>query len=112
MAPNSKGVKTFPSLYGEVYIPTAKAKTFTVNSINDGLEYLRKCDFPIVLKADGLAAGKGVIIAGDLETAEKSLRSMLVEEQFGEASRKGFGRGVPGRDRIICFLSLRMEKIS
>lgn len=84
-----EGSKDFSKAFMEKYnIPTAKAKTFTVNSINDGLEYLRKCDFPIVLKADGLAAGKGVIIAGDLETAEKSLRSMLVEEQFGEASRK------------------------
>lgn len=84
-----EGSKDFSKAFMEKYnIPTAKAKTFTVDSINDGLEYLRKCDFPIVLKADGLAAGKGVIIAGDLETAEKSLRSMLVEEQFGEASRK------------------------
>jgi phosphoribosylamine---glycine ligase len=68
-------------------VPTAKAATFTKNQLHEGLEYLKTHPLPIVLKADGLAAGKGVIIAFDTETALKSLEEML-NGQFGEASAK------------------------
>lgn len=69
-------------------IPTAKAKSFTAKEINEGLMYLDACNLPIVLKADGLAAGKGVIICHDKKEAEAALKSMLVDQQFGEASSK------------------------
>jgi phosphoribosylamine--glycine ligase len=68
-------------------IPTAKSATFTAESLDKGLEYLRTHALPVVLKADGLAAGKGVVIAASHEEANATLRSML-GGQFGEASRK------------------------
>ncbi len=67
-------------------IPTAKAKTFTANDLEEGVEYISKCDTPVVLKADGLAAGKGVIIAHAYEEAYFSFREMLVDKKFGDAS--------------------------
>ena len=69
-------------------IPTAKYATFTAASIEDGINFLRGMKAPFVLKADGLAAGKGVLIIEDLATAEKELRSMLQDARFGEASKK------------------------
>ncbi len=68
-------------------IPTAGYATFTLQTLTDGLQYLRKQNLPVVLKADGLAAGKGVVIAQSHAEAEESFRSML-NGQFGEASRK------------------------
>jgi phosphoribosylamine--glycine ligase len=68
-------------------IPTAKSATFTAETLSEGLEYLRTHPLPVVLKADGLAAGKGVVIAPSHENAEATLRDML-GGQFGEASRK------------------------
>lgn len=67
-------------------IHTAKARTFTENEIDAGLTYLDGCRLPIVLKADGLAAGKGVIICPSREEARQSLNEMLVNRLFGEAS--------------------------
>ena len=69
-------------------IPTAKYATFTAASIEEGINFLRGMKAPYVLKADGLAAGKGVLIIEDLATAEKELRSMLQDARFGEASKK------------------------
>ncbi|MEM6522529.1 MAG: phosphoribosylamine--glycine ligase [Bacteroidota bacterium] len=69
-------------------IPTAAAKTFTTEYVDDGLAYLAQCKMPVVLKADGLAAGKGVIIAQDLKEAQDTLKSMLLDRKFGEASSK------------------------
>lgn len=84
-----EGSKDFSKLFMERNnIPTAKSKTFTADSIEEGLAYLKGCKLPIVLKADGLAAGKGVIIALSLEEAESSLKSMLLDQQFGKASAK------------------------
>lgn len=69
-------------------IPTAAAKTFDAESFDEGLEYLRSQDLPIVLKADGLAAGKGVIIAQTFEEAEEALRAMLLEGKFSKAGSR------------------------
>jgi phosphoribosylamine--glycine ligase len=69
-------------------IPTAKAKTFQVNQMKEALRYLETCKPPIVLKADGLASGKGVIILPSVQEAQKTLREMLEERKFGEASAK------------------------
>ncbi len=68
-------------------IPTAKYLTVSSSNITEGLEFLKSLDAPYVLKADGLAAGKGVLIINSLEEAENSLNEMLAG-QFGEASRK------------------------
>lgn len=67
-------------------VPTAKARTFSLNELESGLQYLSTCSMPIVLKADGLAAGKGVIICQTLKEAQDALKNMLVNRQFGEAS--------------------------
>jgi len=69
-------------------IPTAKSKSFTKASLADGLQYLESQKLPIVLKADGLAAGKGVLICTTLEEAQDELKAMLADAKFGEASNK------------------------
>ncbi|KOR28715.1 phosphoribosylamine--glycine ligase, partial [Achromatium sp. WMS3] len=75
--------KQFLTRYG---IPTASYKVFT--EITDALAYLDTVQFPIVIKADGLAAGKGVIIAPDITTAKSAVTAMLVEQSFGTAGKQ------------------------
>ncbi|NKI31189.1 phosphoribosylamine--glycine ligase [Croceivirga thetidis] len=67
-------------------IPTAKYQSFDANSVDDGMKFLETMESPYVLKADGLAAGKGVLILEDLEEAKNELKSMLLESKFGIAS--------------------------
>ncbi len=67
-------------------IPTASFKSFTKATLQDGLTYLESQKLPIVLKADGLAAGKGVLICETLTEAKVELGAMLVNAKFGEAS--------------------------
>lgn len=69
-------------------VPTAKAKTFLAHEVDAAFQYLDACTPPIVLKADGLAAGKGVIITPDINEAKSTIREMLVDKKFGEASTK------------------------
>ena len=69
-------------------IPTAKYKTFTKENIEDGFTFLETLESPFVLKADGLAAGKGVLIIESLNEAKEELKSMLLESKFGNASSK------------------------
>ncbi len=68
-------------------IPTAKARTVTKENLEETLKYMERLDPPYVLKADGLAGGKGVIITEELEEARASLRQ-LIEGKFGSASEK------------------------
>ena len=77
--------KNFMLKYG---IPTAHYQSFTKDTLNEGLTYLETQSLPIVLKADGLAAGKGVIISETLEHAQVTLKEMLLDQKFGEASAK------------------------
>ncbi len=69
-------------------IPTGKHRTFTRNEINEAMSYLKEFQAPYVIKADGLAAGKGVLICETFEDAEQELNAMLIEEKFGDASAK------------------------
>jgi phosphoribosylamine---glycine ligase len=69
-------------------VPTAKAKTFYSGQLAEAVSYLETCKPPLVLKADGLAAGKGVIITSDLAEAKATMREMLEEKKFGDASSK------------------------
>jgi phosphoribosylamine---glycine ligase len=69
-------------------VPTAKAKTFQANESAEAIAFLKTVKPPFVLKADGLAAGKGVIITSELSEAEIAIREMLEEKKFGEASAK------------------------
>ncbi len=68
-------------------IPTAAYESFTSDSLEDGYTFLESLNPPYVLKADGLAAGKGVLILQDLEEAKQELKSMLMEAKFGAASQ-------------------------
>ena len=69
-------------------IPTAAYDSFTAATVEKGFEFLETLQPPYVLKADGLAAGKGVLIIHDLEEAKTELRNMLVHAKFGNASAK------------------------
>ncbi|WP_228853147.1 phosphoribosylamine--glycine ligase [Aegicerativicinus sediminis] len=67
-------------------IPTAAYESFTSETLEEGLSFLESLNPPYVLKADGLAAGKGVLILQDLAEAKTELKNMLVNAKFGEAS--------------------------
>ncbi len=67
-------------------IPTAASFTATEENLTDGLQFLTTLNPPYVLKADGLAAGKGVIITSDLEEAKSTLSEMILNRTFGDAS--------------------------
>ncbi|MCV2485651.1 phosphoribosylamine--glycine ligase [Flavobacterium sp. SH_e] len=69
-------------------IPTAAYDSFTAETVEEGCQFLETLQPPYVLKADGLAAGKGVLIIQDLEEAKTELRNMLVHAKFGTASSK------------------------
>ena len=69
-------------------IPTAGYDSFTKETVEKGCAFLETLQPPYVLKADGLAAGKGVLIIHDLAEAKQELRNMLVDAKFGEASSK------------------------
>lgn len=69
-------------------IPTAAYDSFTKETVEEGCKFLETLKAPYVLKADGLAAGKGVLILAGLEEAKQELRNMLVEAKFGDASTK------------------------
>lgn len=69
-------------------VPTAQAQTFTASALGESLQYVSKLTPPIVLKADGLAAGKGVVIAQSVDEAQQTLREMLADKKFGDAGSK------------------------
>jgi phosphoribosylamine--glycine ligase len=67
-------------------IPTAAYQAFTKDNVQEGYAFLDRLSAPYVLKADGLAAGKGVLILNDIDEAKTALKEMLVDQKFGEAS--------------------------
>lgn len=69
-------------------IPTASYKSFTNKNLEEGYLFLETLNSPYVLKADGLAAGKGVLILEDLQEAKNELKEMLTNQKFGTASNK------------------------
>ena len=77
--------KAFMSKYN---VPTAAYKTFTAENFQEGLAYVKQHSLPIVLKADGLAAGKGVLICQTHAEAEAELEQMISQSKFGDASKK------------------------
>ena len=85
-------------------IPTAKYGTFTKDTLDKGYAYLESMQPPYVLKADGLAAGKGVLIIDNLKEAKTELKSMLADAKFGEASSRvvieQFLKGI----ELSCFI--------
>lgn len=84
-----EGSKEFSKKFMMKYdIPTAAYKSFTKENITDAYAFLETLNPPYVLKADGLAAGKGVLIIDDLRQAKEELKAMLEDEKFGAASSK------------------------
>ena len=85
-------------------IPTAPYKTFHQDSLKEGIKYLSEISPPYVLKADGPAAGKGVLIINDLFNAKEELINMLSNNKFGKSGHKvvieGFLEGI----ELSCFL--------
>ena len=67
-------------------IPTAAYESFTAETLQEGFDFLETLQPPYVLKADGLAAGKGVVILEDIAEAKEELKTMLVDAKFGNAS--------------------------
>lgn len=83
-----EGSKAFAKAFMvEQNIPTADYQEFTTDTLSEGLDFLDKTATPIVLKADGLAAGKGVLILEDREEAKKEFRAML-DGKFGDAGAR------------------------
>lgn len=83
-----EGSKDFSKAFMQRYgIPTAAYRTFDKSTLSEGIDYLETLQPPYVLKADGLAAGKGVIISESLEEAERELRGLL-SGRFGSASTR------------------------
>jgi phosphoribosylamine--glycine ligase len=84
-----EGSKEFAKAFMQRHnIPTAAYQSFTKDTLAEGLAYLETVTPPYVLKADGLAAGKGVVILNDLAGAKAELTAMLADAKFGEASQK------------------------
>ncbi len=82
-----EGSKAFSKdLMKKYHIPTAAYETF--DSAEDALAYLESAKFPIVLKADGLALGKGVLICQDLEQAREGVKTIMLDKQFGSAGNR------------------------
>ena len=69
-------------------IPTAAYQSFNASNVQEGYTFLETLSPPYVLKADGLAAGKGVLILNDINEAKAELKSMLIDAKFGNASSK------------------------
>jgi len=82
-----EGSKDFSKIFMEKHkIPTAKYKSFTLETLEEGKGFLETLNPPYVLKADGLAAGKGVLIINSLDEAKMELAEMLSNQKFGAAS--------------------------
>jgi phosphoribosylamine--glycine ligase len=77
--------KSFMQRHG---IPTAAYRSFSAGDLDKGIAYVNQHSLPIVLKADGLAAGKGVLICQDHEEAVAELQAMLQDNKFGEAGSR------------------------
>lgn len=84
-----EGSKEFSKIFMQKHgIPTARYQSFNKENLQEGFSFLETLSPPYVLKADGLAAGKGVLILTDLEEAKKELTHMIMDSKFGNASSK------------------------
>lgn len=87
VAAQLEGSKAFAKRFMERHkIPTAGYREFNLENLEEGLRYIDQNSGPYVLKADGLAAGKGVLIIEDQQEAKEALREMIAESKFGKAS--------------------------
>jgi len=89
-------------IFNEKYnIPTANYEVF--QNSEKAFDYIKQQAFPLVIKADGLAAGKGVFIVKDLLQARDALDALMEEKKFGEAGKAGNNRGIFRGRRSIDF---------
>ena len=100
-----EGSKDFAKNFMKKYnIPTANYKSFNKHTINEGIEYIRNTNPPYVIKADGPAAGKGVVIVDNKNEAVHILKEMILNLKFGKSSQKvvieEFLRGI----EMSCFV--------
>ena len=85
-AAKMEGSKAFAKAFMARHsIPTAKYRVFPASEVDQAIEYVRTCKHKLVLKADGLAAGKGVLIPETVEAAVDGLRQIMVANVFGSA---------------------------
>ncbi|KAH9944173.1 aminoimidazole ribonucleotide synthetase [Epithele typhae] len=86
LAARMEGSKAFSKTFMERHnIPTAKFKTFKSSEFDQAINYVKTCGFKVVLKADGLAAGKGVLLPDTIEEAIAGLQEIMVDKVFGAA---------------------------
>ena len=89
LAAEIEGSKSFAKEFMKKYhIPTANYECFDISTYESALAYVKNSVFPLVIKADGLALGKGVVICQNLEEANAALSEMLFQEKFGESGHK------------------------
>ena len=95
LAARMEGSKTFAKNFMARHsIPTARFKVFQSNEIDQAINYVKTCGHEVVLKADGLAGGKGVLLPRNLEETIQGLQDILISKTFGDAG-KDF-TGTPG----------------
>lgn len=86
-----EGSKAFSKDFMERHsIPTAKFKTFKASEFEQAAEYVKTCGFQVVLKASGLAAGKGVLIPQSIDEAVAGLKEIMVDNVFGAAGLRPY----------------------
>ncbi len=100
-----EGSKAFAKAFMQRHgIPTAAYQSFTSQTWQAGINFLKTLSPPYVLKADGLAAGKGVVILQNLEEAQGELQKMLLEEKFGAAGKKVIIEEFLNGVELSCFV--------
>ena len=100
-----EGSKAYAKAFMERHnIPTAPYKQFNAANLSEGLAYLESIPAPYVLKADGLAAGKGVLIIHELDEAKAALTDMLANKKFGAASEQVVIEGFLDGIELSCFV--------
>lgn len=105
VAAQLEGSKDFAKEFMQRHnIPTAKYGTFTKDTLEDGYKFLEKMKAPYVLKADGLAAGKGVLIIEELKEAKQELKNMLADAKFGDASSRVVIESFLDGVELSCFV--------
>lgn len=105
VAAQLEGSKDFAKEFMQRHnIPTAKYGTFTKDTLEEGYNFLEKMKAPYVLKADGLAAGKGVLIIEDLKEAKQELKNMLADAKFGDASSRVVIESFLDGVELSCFV--------
>jgi phosphoribosylamine--glycine ligase len=100
-----EGSKEYSKEFMEKHkIPTAPYKSFNQDKLKEGIDYLSSMGPPYVLKADGPAAGKGVLIINDLKEAQLELENMLVNNKFGDSGHNVVIEGFLDGIEISCFV--------